>query len=247
VSDEYVEGNEGSPCIVVSHPWRFPGHPDRDPDLPAEQRGAQLHELIEELDRLSIKDDVLVFYDFCSLPQMPRTPEEDRCFGLALDKMHLLYTSPSCSVSVLPSVGLPKSKGREYIKRAWCFFELMISADCERICNTDNDDVATLLAGAHAPLTEEAFREQFEEKDFTNNGDKPKVLKMFNKITSERRRAQRRLHATFAIYLGIGTGAYFMLYSVPLFCGGPVGKAFHVMGLEIVNLLYGAVAAILLR
>merc|ERR1711871_1574111 len=91
---------DGSPCIVVSHPWRFPQHPDRDPDHP-EKEGQQLAELVEELRRLSIGPDVLVFYDFCSLPQLPRTPEQKEDFEYALSKMHLLYTSPSCFVLVL--------------------------------------------------------------------------------------------------------------------------------------------------
>ena len=50
--------------IIVSHIWTAPEHPDPE--------GEGLHELVEELNRLAIADNELVFYDYCSLFQIDK-------------------------------------------------------------------------------------------------------------------------------------------------------------------------------
>lgn len=115
---EYVEcsGATGVPSphklVFVSHRWISAGHPDPG--------GEQLAELQRRLRALARGENgttsLLVFYDYCSLPQRPRTPDEESGFYRDLGLLE--------SLSRLAHRFIILSEGyRDYLSRAWCFFE----------------------------------------------------------------------------------------------------------------------------
>jgi hypothetical protein len=79
--DEYLEWNAATAkphavnAIFVSHRWITPLDPDPE--------GHQLRELQNRLSKLLASDgsqDFVVFYDYCSMLQRPRTVKEDAYF-----------------------------------------------------------------------------------------------------------------------------------------------------------------------
>jgi hypothetical protein len=119
-ASEYIEcfGNAGVPSpyklIFVSHRWITHQHPDPD--------GSQLAELKQRLETLSILNDMdcplLIFYDYCSLPQRPRSIEEESSFHRDLSSLE--------SLSCIADKFIILSEGyRDYVNRAWCFFEVI--------------------------------------------------------------------------------------------------------------------------
>lgn len=101
--------------ICVSHRWIATDHPD--------PRGEQIRELQRRLLSLSSMDidTSALFYDYCSMPQRPRTIEEDALFYRDLAKLNALFLSAD-AILVL-------SEGySDYKNRAWCFFESIISS-----------------------------------------------------------------------------------------------------------------------
>ena len=114
---EYVTWNQkkGLPkrhrLVFVSHRWIAPDHPDPD--------GNQLRELQERLGGTAGKGD-LVFYDYCSLLQRPRTPDEDAEFHRDLGALEDL--SKAADKVIILSEGYT-----DYKNRSWCFFEAIVS------------------------------------------------------------------------------------------------------------------------
>lgn len=198
-------------CFVVSHAWLSLEHPD--------PHGTQLLELVAELNRLGAADADLIFYDFCSLPQIdktqhpwiPRTAEEDRQFGAALEGMHMLYTFPYTKVLVLPNVPPTASNQCPYASRGWCFFEICISHAYRTICNVDANNVKDALRRISAevlpchlsqearPLDTFQFREAFETKRFTCRGDGDLVKRLYDILLSIEPAAQHNPYREFNI------------------------------------------------
>ncbi len=116
--------------IYVSHRWITPEHPD--------PHGIQLGELKRRLNYLADnqqdRETTLVFYDYCSMPQLPRTPEEDAIFRNDLASLSTLLRSANKMIVL--------SEGyKDYKNRAWCFWELMV---CERLCLfNDQQEIAS--------------------------------------------------------------------------------------------------------
>lgn len=119
---EYVDWGperEASPpgsLFYVSHRWITSEHPDPE--------GVQLEELKRRLEALTghvgSLEDALVFYDYCSIPQRPRTDAEEVVFHRDLEALRHI-SGKSEKVIVL-------SEGYEdYRNRTWCFFELLIA------------------------------------------------------------------------------------------------------------------------
>merc|ERR1712039_1125117 len=73
------------------------------------------------------------FWDFLSLHQWPRSPEEERLFRTALSAMHLLYSNPNWNVYRLPHVPATAANPTPYEERGWCFFETAVSSTGARI------------------------------------------------------------------------------------------------------------------
>ena len=116
-TSEYVEwdSKKGLPkyhrLVFVSHRWIRPSHPDPDAE--------QLRELQRRLAQGAGEND-LVFYDYCSLLQRPRTPDENAVFYRDLGALEDL--SKAAEKVIILSEGY-----HDYRNRSWCFFEAIVS------------------------------------------------------------------------------------------------------------------------
>lgn len=152
-ASEYIECSDeaGVPTphkfVFVSHRWITPKHPDPD--------GAQLVELQQRLSTLPIRDSkaapLLVFYDYCSLLQRPRTAEEESEFYRDLGSLE--------SLSRLADQFIILSEGyRDYINRAWCFFEAI-----------------TARSNVHFFSDQSHVREELECREFLMTEEVPQI------------------------------------------------------------------------
>lgn len=122
---EYIEWDYHSdslpsiPSICVSHRWVSARHPDPN--------GAQLRELQQRITSLiQSGEQYVIFYDYCSMPQAPRSTEEEQIFTHDLSSLNSLFHQSS-KVIIL-------SEGyADYRDRAWCFLELVISGEKDKI------------------------------------------------------------------------------------------------------------------
>jgi hypothetical protein len=106
--------------ITVFHRWL--GRDEPDPD------GAHFDELIAWSDQLDLLDCQTFVVDYCSLPQKPRTQEEEAVFRERLATLHR-YFQQSCLV-----LG---GGSEDYRTRAWCTLELMLTAMEDSIITPD--------------------------------------------------------------------------------------------------------------
>jgi len=158
--------------FVVSHAWLAQGDPDPTME--------QLDAIVSELDRLGAPDSHVVFYDYASIPQHPRTEDETRLFKIALKGMNLLYTVEGTRVLVIPQVSEQAPNPTPYFVRGWCFFELAISSAFDTIFNYTSPAVVEVLAQGHLPVSTAAFAAAFANKEFTMNGDRDTVRSLYN-------------------------------------------------------------------
>ena len=197
--DDYVEGCEAwsltawllGTRYVVSRAWITSEHPD--PDC------VQLKALLREITKCNrwkfwkqfTGSYDVVFFDFASLPQngprgAKRNDEEQRLFKKALVGMNLLYGDRLFRVLIiLDTPTLQPGNGAEcrpYEKRGWCYTELAISTACGTGVNHFSSDVRRLIKQEKMPVLPEKFRENFEVKEFTKNGDPATVLKIYSKF-----------------------------------------------------------------
>src|SRR5437870_1778350 len=89
-SSEYIdwdyqqESLSSSTTVCVSHRWISPSHPDPN--------GSQLHELQRRLPYfIEPGQSCAIFYDYCSMPQSPRTAEEEKIFEQDISSLNLLF------------------------------------------------------------------------------------------------------------------------------------------------------------
>jgi len=93
--------------IVLSHPWRTSHEPDPE--------GVTLRNVITYLQRQAKRQllvNMLVFVDYCCLPQAPRTEAQEASFSRACEEMvHLYATTSTAVVQVkdMPRSHLPSS------------------------------------------------------------------------------------------------------------------------------------------
>lgn len=124
--DVWAPGAAAPPHIVaLSHRWRSPEHPDPD--------GLQLREAQRRVATLAAEmawalDDVGVFYDFCSLPQPPRSEDERAQFAAGLSQLNDLYGGGASRVVVL------SEDADDYMERAWCFMEYFLALTSNTLC-----------------------------------------------------------------------------------------------------------------
>jgi hypothetical protein len=103
------------PIVYVSHRWIAQDHPDPD--------GGQLRELQSRLGELLRQEpalgDWLVFLDYASLPQKPRSADDDAVFRRGLG---ILGTLLVCAGRVV----VLSDGYADYLNRSWCFFEAVV-------------------------------------------------------------------------------------------------------------------------
>ena len=119
---EYIEWDNSGPVpcpgilIFISHRWITPTSP-----VPT---GEQLREIQSRVDMLPSQEmsraDSVVFYDYCSMLQRPRTAHEDAIFYRDIDSLTTLLRS--ADMVIILSEGYT-----DYKNRAWCFFEAIAS------------------------------------------------------------------------------------------------------------------------
>jgi len=199
-SGDYVDRTCGnvkhdSRRFVVSHAWLAKGDPD--PTM------VQLDAIVSELNRLRAPDSDVVFYDYASIPQPPRTEDETRLFKIALKGMNLLYTRKGTRVLVIPQVSEKAPNPTPYSVRGWCFFELAISSAFDTVCNYTSPAVVEVLAQGHLPVSTATFAAAFADKEFTMNGDRDTVKSLYNclyeQVLSNEQESLSKLYMSFAI------------------------------------------------
>lgn len=96
-----------SHCLAVSYIWSSPEHPDED--------GSQADSLRKFL--TNSPHILLVWIDWCCLPQMPRSPSETVEFQTGLSRVNMIYLS----------CGVLKIINSQYLSRFWPQFEAWLS------------------------------------------------------------------------------------------------------------------------
>jgi len=153
---EYVEWSSeqqaaaGTLRIFISHRWISPNHPDPS--------GEQLHEVQNRMRALH-NHDALVFYDYCSMLQRPRTASEDLIFYRDIDSLTSLLRS--VDIVIILSEGYT-----DYKNRAWCFFEAIGSEGRVQYFD-DQGDIRRDLAFLGGLL----YEKQFTSWDFSYKTD----------------------------------------------------------------------------
>eukprot|EP00932_Pfiesteria_piscicida_P006336 SRR837773.1627.p1 GENE.SRR837773.1627~~SRR837773.1627.p1 ORF type:complete len:568 (-),score=100.05 SRR837773.1627:64-1767(-) len=109
------------PVVAISYCWLSRWHPDPD--------GLVLQQLVPFLKAYASwhrtsTDNVAVFFDWCSLPQAPRSTSENIVWSRALQNIHLWYAHTSVNVWLLTRV--PEGIA-PYGQRGWPFFEKSVS------------------------------------------------------------------------------------------------------------------------
>jgi hypothetical protein len=97
--------------IAVSHRWLRPDQPDPE--------RIQHQELMKLSDELGFHETQAFLIDYCSLPQAPRTAEEQAWFQENLPGFQSQYKHVTLVLN---------SGAADYATRAWCMFELMLAA-----------------------------------------------------------------------------------------------------------------------
>uniref|UniRef100_A0A0G4FCF8 Kinesin motor domain-containing protein n=1 Tax=Chromera velia CCMP2878 TaxID=1169474 RepID=A0A0G4FCF8_9ALVE len=112
--------------FALSFAWLRRSHPDTETGYHLSRVCAFFEKLMEDP---QYSDKTLgLFWDFASMYQKPRTPEEERLFRKALRNMNIIYSHRF--VCVLRSCGIPSSAENRtpYRQRGWPYFEVCVSA-----------------------------------------------------------------------------------------------------------------------
>lgn len=171
---EYVEPSDTASAdnlnvVFVSHRWITSHHPDPN--------GQQLKELRRRIATLSEQDttfnNCLVFYDYCSMLQQPRTSEENATFERELTSLRTLIGSAN-RVIIL-------SEGyHDYKNRGWCFFEAIVSEGNKHFFNDQTqikEDLNFLryLMAEEEDLIQVGARQQITGFDFSYKQDTTEI------------------------------------------------------------------------
>lgn len=164
------------PLVIVSYAWLAQQHPDADARQLREVLAPALEWYMSERAGLISKEchdftrcgstdmriaapftpdgcDFLLFIDYCSLWQKPRTPEQDLAFDRALRGMDLIYAHQQTAVLRLTRL-LDGYACKPYCERGWPFFETSVSQFIKPgTCNLD-------LGGEDTRQALERFRGQ---------------------------------------------------------------------------------------
>ena len=174
VSMPIAERTSSVNFCAVSHMWEAMQHPD--------PWGFQLAQIAEKYSETVGNGLTWVFLDYVSLFQFRRTPEEDRWFYKALDRMHILYSHEAVEVTLLIDLTPEHLKSA---REVWAFSEaesLVVSMSIAMLklnatphhlrgwCQAEKQWAllrGLLLAGC-VPLCPDAFKQLMQEMVFTH-------------------------------------------------------------------------------
>mmetsp|Transcript_137 Transcript_137/g.407 ORF Transcript_137/g.407 Transcript_137/m.407 type:complete len:632 (-) Transcript_137:125-2020(-) len=122
------KGSGSVRIVAISHCWRSREHPD--------PQGRHLRTLGKALQLWyshfdSYSWELAIFLDWCSIPQLPRSAEDETRYEAALEHIHLWYTHPMTDVWLLPAFSessSSKTKAKSPHDRAWIAFELALAS-----------------------------------------------------------------------------------------------------------------------
>lgn len=100
--------------VAVSHCWLGSQHPD--------PQGTQLDTLCTVVDlmlRSTPLEDLALFIDYCSLYQLPRTPQQEAGFTRAFPHTHLWYLHQGTRVWMLTKVNPKAERSESFDQRGW--------------------------------------------------------------------------------------------------------------------------------
>eukprot|EP00415_Alexandrium_ostenfeldii_P000578 UN0578 len=168
---ESALGSLGSQNLfAISYCWLAKDHPDPE--------GFRVRDLVRRFDRLRVHDDALVFMDWASLHQKPRTEFEQGSFRAALGM--LVYVFSTQRVQVLASNNLPEDSLRsKYFESGWCLFEITMAIFSGTVLFDELDLVDLFL--------DKFFLPQLRTKHFTKGEvDKDVVARKFRDLLNQR-------------------------------------------------------------
>ena len=106
--------------IAVSHRWLSETHPDPD--------GVHFRALLAWCERMRLLDCQTFFIDYCSLPQPPRTADEEDVFRFWLPEANRHYQRSTVVLT---------EETDDYETRAWCMFEMILASVRNVVLNED--------------------------------------------------------------------------------------------------------------
>jgi len=123
--DELMRGinRRGYKIIAVSHCWFSPEHPDPE--------GAKLRHLGEFIKAWAhvqhgmLAEHMAIFFDWCSIPQEPRSEHETSMFERALEHVQIWYSHQATHLWVLPD---SEEGSTPFYERGWPTTELALAA-----------------------------------------------------------------------------------------------------------------------
>lgn len=171
--------------IVLSYMWLTSEHPDPD--------GAALQLLLRAL-RCFISSSERqprygVFWDYLSLYQKPRSPDEDKAFRNSLNGISYLFVHPDSLVFLITELpmedhNLQGHNNVPYMQRGWPFAELSWSSlvkavhgrvfDLSKLGDADDYfelDERCATDTRLTPLTPRRFQDELRKRSFSNGKD----------------------------------------------------------------------------
>ena len=192
--------------LVLSYPWLDNAHPD--------QQGEQLGRIVPILKHMlefcgGEEYSVGVLWDYCSLPQPGRSPEEEARFQSGLASLMTWYAHPYTHVLLMAAplpTGAAYTNTRPYDARGWCEVERRICAVSKCVhCMWDYSGYSpealqglegmklydalreTLKTGRTPPLAPHQFAKRLRSKvesghvSFSNASDLELVISMYER------------------------------------------------------------------
>jgi len=169
--------------LALSYRWLDPVHPD------ASCHHMKILSRAVHLAMNKLGCDIALFWDFCSLHQKDRTPEEKALFSQGLAAANLIYGHPRCCVLLQPA--LPSDFQGTYDDSGWCFFEASVSSIskdpymCLDLGRQKGDEstwgeLRERCAGTRSPpMTPERFAVAVTQRKFTNGSDREAVTQLY--------------------------------------------------------------------
>jgi len=171
--------------VSISYCWVNPDHPDPDGEQFEKILGPMMTKLV------AAHEHVAVFWDWCSIPQQPRSAEDNAAYKRALEHVHLWYAHTWTAVWMLTK---PPEGVKAYSERGWPSFERAVSSlimPVSRVLDLgllsdvvwQNDDYAEVEWKCKVkqlpPESPERFAGTLKGRRFSNKADRDIVAKKY--------------------------------------------------------------------